>query len=94
MISLADLRPLHDGVLLLRLPQLGDESAILIPDVSKQPSKRGQVVRFGPGKRREDGCRQPVHVGVGDVVQYQSSDADDGDYVLIAEGDILGIENA
>ena len=92
MTSLSDLRPLHDGVLLLRLPALGDGSRIVIPDVSKVLSKRGQVVRFGPGKRRADGSRKPVHVHAGDVVHYQSNDYDDGDYILIAEGDILGIE--
>ncbi len=93
MISIANLRPLDDRLLLLRLPPLGDDSLIVVPDVSKQPSKRGKVVRRGPGRKFSDGVgRLPLHVQFDDVVYYQSCDYDDGTHVLIQEADILGIE--
>jgi len=94
MSSLANLRPLRDHILLLRLPELGGDSAIVIPDVSKKPAHRGQVLRIGPGRRMPDGWQRPVDVFPGEVVRYQSCDIDDGEYVLIQEGDILGIERA
>ena len=94
MTSLANLRPLRDRILLLRLPQLGDDSAIVIPDVSKKPSHRGQVIRVGAGRTMPEGWKRPVDVLPGEVVHYQSCDMDDGEYVLIQEGDILGIERA
>jgi len=90
-ISLADCRPLDDHVLLLRLPPLGDGSLIAIPDAYKEASKRGKVLRTGPG-RKMDGWIRPMDVHLDDVVHYQSCDVDDGTYVLIAEGDILGVE--
>lgn len=92
MISLADVQPLDDRILLLRLPPLRDETRILVPQVSQQPSKRGRVVAHGPGRRFPDGGRRPLAVGCNDIVHYQSCDLDDGTYVLIQEGDILGIE--
>ena len=37
--------------------------------------------------------RRPLDVQPGDIVHYQSCDVDDGNFVLIAEGDVLGIES-
>ena len=89
MIDLANCRPLDDRILLLRLPELGNGSAIIVPDVSKTPSHRGKVLRTGKGRRFEDGTRLPLAVQLDDVVHYQSCDLDDGTYVLIQEGDVL-----
>ncbi len=92
MIDLSSLRPLDAGVLLLRLPDLG--SNLVIPDIAKEHSHRGKVVRTGKGRRAKDGSYLPLAVKLDDVVYYQSSDIDDGTHVLIQEADILGIENA
>ena len=92
-MKLSSLRPLHDHVLLLRLPNAGG-STIVVPDAFQQPSHRGKVERCGPGKKFEDGTTKPMAVSPGDVVHYQSFDLDDGEFVLIQEGDILGIETA
>lgn len=90
--SLGDVMPLDDRVLLLRLPD-SYSGAIVIPDSAKKLSRRGKVLRTGPGRRFEDGGRRPVDVHAEQVVRYQSCDVDDGTYVLIQEGDILGIES-
>ena len=93
-ISLADCRPLSNHILLLRLPDLGNDSALVIPQTAQKPSHRGKVLRYGPGKWFEDHSgRRPVDVRMDDVVHYQSCDVDDGTYVLIEEGDILFKEN-
>jgi len=90
--SLADVRPVADRVLLLRLPDDGS-STLIIPDVAQQSSHRGKVERMGPGKfDLKRGSRKPLSVKLGDVVQYQSCDLDDGTFVLIEEADILFVE--
>ena len=94
MIDLSSLRPLDSGVLLLRLPDVGSGSSLVIPDAFQKPSHRGKVVRTGKGRRCEDGSHLPLAVKLDDVVYYQTSDIDDGTHVLIQEADILGIENA
>lgn len=93
MISLRHIQPLSDRILLLRLPPLPSTN-LVVPECAQKPSHRGAVVAMGKGKRFHDGGHRPIGVGPGDVVHYQSFDYDDGEYVLIAEGDILGIEDA
>lgn len=87
-IDLAAFSPLHSGVLLERVDS--PESALVLTD--REPAHRGRVLRVGPGKRTDDGSRQPMAVQVGDLVQYQSSDMDNGTHILIEEADILLIE--
>ncbi len=91
-IDLGILRPLNTGVLLLRLPDVGNASSLVIPDAFQKPSHRGKVIRTGRGRRAEDGSYLPLAVKLDDVVYYQSSDISDGTHVLVQEGDILGIE--
>jgi co-chaperonin GroES (HSP10) len=92
---IADIRPVADRVLLLRLPDIPrSASALIVPDVASHPSHRGKVERCGPGKfDLQRGSRKPLSVKVGDIVQYQSCDLDDGTHVLIEEADILFIES-
>jgi len=89
---LRDCRPVADRILLLRLPDLPSNSALVIPDVASKPSRRGKVERLGNG-RWMDGWRRPLSVPLGTIVHYMSCDVDDGKYVLIQEGDILGVES-
>lgn len=87
-IDLAEMQPLHSGVLLERIDV--PESVILLTD--RPPIHRGRVLRVGPGKRSDDGWLAPMEVQVGDVVRYQSADVDNGTHILINEADILFIE--
>src|ERR1039457_7359466 len=86
-----NLRPLNDRVLVRRI-QSPEPAAIVVPDCAQQPSLIGEVVAVGPGKRREDGSRQPLDVKPGQLVAFGNfTDFDDNDLVLIQEADIRGI---
>ena len=86
-----NLRPLNDRVLVRRI-QSPEPSAIVVPDCAQQPSLIGEVVAVGPGKRREDGSRQPLDVKPGQLVAFGNfTDFDDNDFVLIQEADVRGI---
>ncbi len=82
---LSEFQPLDDRLLLKRLPH----NPGLIELVGQEPAHHGQVVAVGPGKRGKRGGRKQMGVKRGDEVYYQSSDRDDGDFVLIQEADIL-----
>lgn len=95
----ATLRPLHDRVLVQRFP--ADEQTrggIILPDVGKEKPLRGIVVAAGPGKKEADGVFRETTVKPGDIVLFSASVnvpyADlicDGDLVMMAEADIIGI---
>lgn len=90
---LANVRPVADRILLLRLPDNPRSTSLVIPDVAQPMSHRGKVERCGPGKfDLQRGSRKPLSVKPGDIVQYMSCDLDDGNYVLIEEGDVLFVE--
>ena len=90
-IDLAGCRPLGDHVLLQRIehPETG---LIVAPEIAKTRSHSGLVIAVGPGRDMGDWTR-PCAVEPGQVVRYMSCDMDDGEHVLIAEGDILFIES-
>lgn len=90
----ADFQPLNDRVLVFRLLDWPNDKTSLIftPDSARTPSKRGVVVRVGPGKRDADGCRRPLDVKCGDVIYFgRYTDFDDGRLLLIQEADIVGV---
>jgi len=81
---------------LVKVSQSEEKTAggILLPDTAKEKPQIGEVVAVGPGKRDEDGKRQPVEVNVGDKVlysKYAGTELKIGseEYVLLAEKDIL-----
>jgi chaperonin GroES len=83
------IRPLSDRVLVRRLPEPPLSALIIIPEIAQPESMLGEVVAVGPGKRFEDGTRRPMEIKVGDLVRFgQFNDHQDGDLVLIMEGDI------
>ena len=75
----------HENLTVLRVNHL------VIPDIAQKPVHCGQVVATGPGRLTAKGYRIPISVKEGDIVWYQTSDADDGEHILIQEADILGI---
>ena len=89
------IQPLDDRILLERVdpPETRTGSGlIIIPEVAQDDRvRRGKVLATGPGAMMKGGWRRPVDVRPGDIVMYQSSDLDDGRYILIMEGDILGV---
>jgi chaperonin GroES len=94
-LNVSTVTPLGDRVL-VKVSQSEEKTAggILLPDTAKEKPQIGEVVAVGPGKRDEDGKRQPVEVNVGDKVlysKYAGTELKIGseDYVLLAEKDIL-----
>lgn len=93
----ASLRPLHDRVLVRRM-EAENNSPIIVPDVAKTKPLRGVVVAVGPGRKNSEGVFQETVVKPGDIVLFTASVdvpyADlvhEGDLVMMAEADILGI---
>lgn len=63
------IRPMHDYVMVRRLPdkQIG---RIIVPDTVDTKPRIGIVEAVGPGVRLKDGSRQPMLVTVGDRVVF------------------------
>jgi len=89
--QLKHFRPLHDRILIRRLPEKAS-STILLTD--KERSLRGEVLATGPGKYCCDHGRiRPVAVVPGQVVYFgEYSDYEEADVLLITEADIRGVE--
>ena len=85
-------KPLADRVLIEpTAAETTTASGIIIPDTAKEKPQEGIVVAAGPGKVDE-----PITVKVGDKVlygKYAGSElkVDGKDYLIVKEGDILGI---
>jgi chaperonin GroES len=90
------LKPLHNFVLLERLPEESKTAGgIIIPDSAKEKPSRARIVAAGPGTKDD-----PMSVKPGDIVLFAKWAAsaneiklDGQDFVLIKETDILGIIN-
>jgi co-chaperonin GroES (HSP10) len=103
------LRPLHDKVLVLLDETIPNRAGLIIPpDVTRWRSRdnaiesmnRGTIVAVGPGKRHpKTQIPEPMQSRVGDVVrfselEYPHETIDGRKYVLISEGDIVGVEES
>lgn len=96
--SSASLQPLHDRVLVRRFAAEAKSGSIIIPEAARAKALRGVVLAVGPGKKDNDGIFRETMVKAGDEVLFSVSVdvpyADlvhDGDLVMMAEADILGI---
>jgi chaperonin GroES len=96
----AQIRPLHDRVLIRRIDeQVRAPSGIIIPDTAKEKPQQGEVLAVGAGKVNKDGTRQPPDVKEGDRVlfgKYSGSEVILGDeeYIIMREDEILGVFTA
>ncbi|MGF6962318.1 co-chaperonin GroES (HSP10) [Paraburkholderia youngii] len=65
------LMPLHDRVVLRRVPQERTTAAgSVIPDTAGEKPDEGKVIAIGPGRRLEDGRLCAPDVNVGDRVLF------------------------
>jgi chaperonin GroES len=69
---------------------------IFLPDTAKEKPQIGKVVWVGPGKVQEDGKRAPMSVKKNDEVVYgkymgNEVEVDGEKYVIVREGDVLGV---
>jgi len=95
------IKPLYDRVLVKRLePKEQVRGGIIIPDSAKEKPMEGEVVAVGEGKVADSGARVAMTVKVGDTVmlgKYSGTEvkgADDVEYVIVREDEILGIVEA
>jgi chaperonin GroES len=91
------LRPLHDRVIVKRLEnETKTASGIVIPDNAAEKPDQGEVIAVGPGKRNEEGKREPLDVKVGDRIlfgKYSGTTVkiEGTEYLVMREEDIMGV---
>ena len=90
-------KPLGDRVLVKPLDEEEQvKGGIIIPDTAKEKPQRGEVTAVGDGKTDDSGKKIAMSVKPGDTVLYGKYSGtevklDDEDYLIMSEGDILGI---
>jgi chaperonin GroES len=92
-----ELRPLDDRVV-IKPSEAQEKTAggIFLPDAAKEKPMIGKVLWVGPGKIQDDGKRAPMSVKKDDEVIYgkymgNEIEMDSQKYVIVKEGDLLGI---
>ncbi|MBI4908365.1 MAG: co-chaperone GroES [Acidobacteria bacterium] len=93
----ANIRPLHDRVIVQRLDE--DEqlaSGLIIPDSAKEKPQKAKVARVGAGKQQKDGTRLSMEVAEGDIIlfgKYSGSEVkiDGEEYLILREDEILAV---
>jgi chaperonin GroES len=91
------IRPLHDRVIVRRLEEERKSAGgIVIPDNAAEKPDQGEVIAVGPGKRNEEGKREPLDVKVGDRIlfgKYSGSTVkiEGTEYLVMREEDIMGV---
>jgi chaperonin GroES len=94
---MASFKPLHDRVLVKRVPsEEKTAGGIIIPDSVQEKPQQGEVVAAGSGARRPDGGIEPLGVKVGDRIlfgKYAGTEVkiQGVDYLIMKESDILGV---
>lgn len=91
-------RPLHDRVLVKRLPQ-EEKSAggIILPDTAQEKPMEGEIVAVGNGAISE-GKVIPLEVKVGDKILFAKWGGTEvklegEEYLIMKESDILAVYN-
>jgi chaperonin GroES len=97
-MSLKNIKPLGNRVLVKRSEPKASKGGIILPDSAKEKPKQGEVVAVGPGKTDEEGALQPMNVRVGDNVLFSAyagtevkTDSRDEELLILSEDDILGV---
>ena len=89
-------RPLHDRVLVRRIPTDDKIGRIHIPASAKEKHIEAEIMAVGTGKTDEKGKVHPVDVIVGDRVlfgKYSGTEIklNGEDHLILREDEILGI---
>lgn len=91
------LRPLDDRVV-IKQSEAKEKTAggIYLPDTAKEKPQIGKVIAAGPGKILDNGKRSQMSVKKNDEVIYgkyigNEVEIDGEKYVIVREGDLLGI---
>lgn len=92
--------PTEDRLLVKRDEEQGEKRTtsglLIVPDVAKQKSQRGTILRVGPGRLTEDGQTVKMRFDPGVRVvfgKYSGAEIEDGDtvYLVMREADILAV---
>lgn len=92
-------RPLHDRLLVRRVPEeTTTAGGIIIPDSAKEKPLKGEIIATGNGRVLEDGRVLPLEVKAGDTVlfsKYAGTEIkiDTEELLMMREDDILGVFN-
>lgn len=95
--SNANIRPLHDRILIKRVEaESKTPGGLIIPDNAKERPIEGLVVAVGEGARNKDGARIPLDVKTGDRVlfaKYSGTEVKSigEDHMILREEDILAV---
>ncbi len=95
-----NVRPLHDRLLVQRLPEAAPRpGALIIPDSAKEKPQHGTVLAAGLGRTNEDGKRVPLDIKAGDTILFgkyagQEIKLDGEDLLIMKEDDVLAVEDA
>ena len=90
------IEPKGDKILVKRLDkETVSEGGILIPDIAQEKQARGEVIAVGEGITTKSGKLIPLSVNKGDIVcfpEFAGSDVeiDHEEFIIVAEGEILG----
>ena len=91
------LAPLDDRVV-IKQSEAEEKSSggIILPDAAKEKPQRGKIIAVGPGKILDNGKRGEMNVKKGEEVLYakysgNEIEIDGENYVILHEGDILGV---
>lgn len=91
------IRPLHDRVLVKRVPQ-EEKSAggIILPDTAKEKPMQGEIVAVGKGIVSDEGKVTPLDVKKGDRILFAKWGGTEvtlegQEYLIMKESDILAI---
>ena len=93
----ANIRPLHDRILIKRVEaESKTPGGLIIPDNAKERPIEGLVVAVGDGARNKDGARIPLDVKTGDRVlfaKYSGTEVKSlgEDHMILREEDILAV---
>lgn len=66
------MKPRNNYVLVERMESVTRSGLLIIPEVAQEKNMLGRIVAVGPGKRDEDGVRQPIEAKVGEVWYFSS----------------------
>ena len=93
----ANVRPLHDRVLVRRVEEKESiRGGIIIPDTAKEKPQEGEIIAAGNGRTKDDGTVIPLDVKVGDHIlfgKYTGTDItlDNEEFLILREEDILAV---
>lgn len=96
----AKIRPLHDRLVVKRLPvpACSPGGIIIRPEHKDMKSDRGRVLAAGPGKLLEDGTVRRLEIAVGDIVvfplyQRDTVTVDREELLILREEDVIAVED-